>query len=829
MTNIKKRIYSEAGIGLMAFILPVLIYGVIFAYRRIWPFGDTTLMTGDMEYQFTDYLAYLKTIVFGNNDFFYSFSKNLGGSMAGFSAYYYFCPLNWITLLFDNKMLPASQSLIVAMNGALCSLSFSQFLIQNSRIHKERREIDAVFALKVLIFSLSYAMSGFITVYFQLTIYFGNLILFPLIMLGIIKLVENPEKRIFYIITLGLSIIFNYYSGYMICIFSLVFFLYQVAMRKVAAKEALKIGVVFAYSSIIAVMLSCVVLIPAVLSLSGEKDVFSLGFYRTFSLMRLPLKLLCASFDGNISMGLPNIYCGMFTVLMAFAFFVNKEIGRREKAINLIVLVFLVINMNINTLNVIWHGMNQPIGFPYRYSYMLSFMIIYIAFNYTEMSDSDCKVLGNNRHLIWGIAAIFTIVDIAYNASDVFGKFELASLSKYQQYLADVGGLIEETDRLDDNPNLYRLEKYFRRTHNDAMQFNYMGLSHFSSSEKKEKINFLGKLGFRNNGNWSFYDEGTTMFLDSFLGVKYILSLHHRVANHYKRVIYGEEYTAFQNEEALPLLFSSDKGIREIDFHRYENPFALLEAIADSMNSKKNHIFRAAQVIGERYVNLEMSDLGGCRHFVKKKKEEKAFVEYDLKVEDESNLFLYLDAPDKQKASISMIFDKKHEKGYEEDMGEYFTVYRWNIVNMQDHEPGKPFRIRINALSDTLDLTASYMYFEDRDRCRRLMNEIKMDRSSLKRITSSKLEGEMVVKDNNKCAVMSIPYDEAWKVYVDGNRVLVKQALGMLLSFDLEAGHHKIRLEYSPRGYKAGVFVSFVGVIVLICMIYCKKFSEKKC
>ena len=58
---------------------------VVFALHGIYPFGDSTVMTGDMEYQFVDYLAYLKTIVFGSNDFSYSFSKNLGGSMAGFS------------------------------------------------------------------------------------------------------------------------------------------------------------------------------------------------------------------------------------------------------------------------------------------------------------------------------------------------------------------------------------------------------------------------------------------------------------------------------------------------------------------------------------------------------------------------------------------------------------------------------------------------------------------------------------------------------------------------------------------------------------------------
>ena len=79
----------KAKFYLTSFFLPIMILVVVFALHGIYPFGDKTVMTGDMEYQFVDYLAYLKSIVFSNNDFSYSFSKNLGGSMAGFSAYYY--------------------------------------------------------------------------------------------------------------------------------------------------------------------------------------------------------------------------------------------------------------------------------------------------------------------------------------------------------------------------------------------------------------------------------------------------------------------------------------------------------------------------------------------------------------------------------------------------------------------------------------------------------------------------------------------------------------------------------------------------------------------
>ena len=170
---------------LSSFFLPVILLIIVYALHGIYPFGDNTVMTGDMEYQFVDYLAYLKTIVFGNNDFAYSFSKNLGGSMAGFSAYYYYSPLNFITLLFPNEMLPVAESVVILLTAAFSSLSMSVLLYNKYEG-----------SLRSVIFSTAYAMCGFSATYFQLTMYAGNMIIFPLIILGFLRFIEDPQKKI---------------------------------------------------------------------------------------------------------------------------------------------------------------------------------------------------------------------------------------------------------------------------------------------------------------------------------------------------------------------------------------------------------------------------------------------------------------------------------------------------------------------------------------------------------------------------------------------------------------------------------------------------------
>lgn len=780
---------------LASFFMPVVLLTVVFALHGIYPFGDNTVMTGDMEYQFVDYLAYLKTIVSGNNDFAYSFSKNLGGSMAGFSAYYYYSPLNFITLFFPNEMLPVAESVVILLTVGLSSLSMSVLLF--SKYKGDCRSV---------IFSVAYAMCGFSATYYQLTMYAGNMILFPLIILGFIRLIEDPEKKYLYIFTLTAAIIFNYYSAFMICIFLGILFITELLLGRVKKEPAR----VFIFASVISVLLSAFTLLPAVRSLAGEKNSLSLGFFRTFSLRALPLQFMAGSFKGNISTGLPNVFCGVIVFLLFILFLLNKKEPGRERLAALLIFLFLILNFWLNPLNIIWHGLNQPIGFPYRYSYMLSFIMIICAHREFMLLFPSGKDSQWKWKAVFAVLALLQTADLAYNYYDVMNYFSLASLSGYQQFLKDTGDRLkvcrEDNDYTDE---LYRIEKYYRRTNNDAMQFDYAGLSHFSSSEKKDKINFMGKLGFRNNGNWSFYNESTTDFLESFFGVKYILSQFSSTPNKYKKILKDSDISVFRNENALPLIFNTTDSIRDINYNGYNgDPFRLQEAIADSLNGKENHIFEKAEILSQETENLESEEKEGFIRYRKKDESKDAWIEIKIRVNDpEKNLFAYFDAPETENAELL-------KDGV--TFGEYFSRYRWNIISFHRTKKSDETAIRLRLTDNSLDLGNMYFYFEDRDRVKALMDEVKENDSSLRKITSSYIIGNISVPENGKAVTLTIPYDSAWTLLVDGVKTDTKRAAGILMSFDAEPGEHEIEMRYRPAGTILGVIFTLLAVIILI-------------
>ncbi len=265
---------------ILSFIIPAAVVVFAFALRGVYPFGDNTAVTGDAAFQFIDFVSYLKTVFWGDNDFVYSLSKNLGGAMAGFSAYYHYSLLNFLTLFFPADRLPEALFLIFSCGAGLCSLGMFSCLGRLKGVRTEN-----------LIFSYAYGLMGFMIVYIELFEYYTDIILLPLVYLGLKRMIDERKINPLYIITLTLSIICNYYFGYMICIFCVLIFLYEILLDL----KKIKSFVPFAVSSAVSGGMSAFVVLPAVLSLSGEKSNLAIGWFFLFN----PLDFFSKFFTGS--------------------------------------------------------------------------------------------------------------------------------------------------------------------------------------------------------------------------------------------------------------------------------------------------------------------------------------------------------------------------------------------------------------------------------------------------------------------------------------------------------------------------------------------------
>ncbi len=800
-------------IYILSFAVPFLLVMAAFAANGVSPFGKNMAVTGDALFQFIDFASYLRTVVFGNNDFVYSLSKNLGGEMAGLAAYYFFSPLNLITVLFPGEMLPDALFLLFCTGPALCSLSMCLCLGKL----KGTKWTD-------LIFSFSYGLSGFMIVYVELYHYYTDLILLPLIYLGLKRMIEKKKPDLCYVICLALSIICNYYFGYMICIFCVLIYIYEVLLDK----EKIKSFAAFALSSSAAGALSAFALIPAVLSLRGEKSNLSIGFFFLFNPFDLFSKLYTGSFKGDFGAGLPNIYCGMLAAALLMLFFFEKKISAREKIITGLFLVFFWMNFCINTLNVVWHGFNQPIGYPQRFAYVAVFFMIIKAW---EVFDIPKGTVGGKWFIL--IAAVFIFYDVylllSHNQNtgiidiiistgffaafllvlyfrpektvfilviltvfDLFAdagiSFRHFNLSLYEDYSIPYERTKEMTDFVKErDQGLYRMEKYFRRSNNDPFMYDYAGLSHYSSTEKMSTIRYMGRLGFRDNGNWAFYGEGNPSCADSLLGVKYILSQYDGTGKPYVSVHETDEgYNVYENPNVLPLMFASKMKDSIGDYEEKRDPFALQEEIADGITGRENGIFTGVP-FDTTYENENR-------------------VVYDLHIEKDGLVEAYFDAPQLQKVRIF------HNGG---DFGEYFTPYRWSVLDLGWQKKGTVLEIALESEEDPIKVDGAYFYTEDFGALEDFSEDVRSESSELKKITSSHYKGRVHI-DDSKGVVFSVPFDENWKVTVDGQRTDIIKTGGNLLGAIVPKGDHEIEFMFVSAGQKAGNLISIAAAVLII-------------
>ena len=268
MTN-KKR---EGVLLAASFLLPLALLLTLCALLRLAPFGTGSLVCADARGQYISYFAFYRDLFYGGKDWLYSMGKVLGGSTAGLFAYYLASPFNLLLLLFPGEKLPLAFDWMVLLKLSSCGLSFALYLRGKGRLRPAS-----------LLFTAAYALCGYNQAYFWCVMWLDALVALPLVALGIERLLEE-DRPLLYLFSLGLAIIACFYTGYMLCLFSLLYFLYRLAVgtpswRRIPWRRAGR----FALASLGAGALSAFVLLPGALALAGGVEISPVGFVRQYT------------------------------------------------------------------------------------------------------------------------------------------------------------------------------------------------------------------------------------------------------------------------------------------------------------------------------------------------------------------------------------------------------------------------------------------------------------------------------------------------------------------------------------------------------------------
>lgn len=367
MMSVKPFKSSKALLYLSAFLIPVFFYMIVMFVCKITPFGSHTLLVWDADGQYAYFLTELRRVFLGQADPFYTLNTALGSGLAGLISYYLASPWNVIFALFKETDLPLAYSILVLIKIGLAGLCMMVYLHYTYRL-----------TYKGLLFAVTYALMGYVAVYSWSVMWMDGVAVFPLVVLGLRK-ISKHEKPFTYIVALAYALFCNYYIGFMICLFSVLFIIYLA----IEDHKVLRTALVFIGASLLAAGLAAVLLIPAYIEISSGYKMFDLSsesITRISSLFNIMTKAYtgAVSFD-QLRYGQPNYYIGIPVLILAIGYFLNPAIPFRKRLLNTILPGILLVSFIIKPLYLLWHGYDYPSCFPARFSFLFCFVLIELA------------------------------------------------------------------------------------------------------------------------------------------------------------------------------------------------------------------------------------------------------------------------------------------------------------------------------------------------------------------------------------------------------------------------------------------------------------------
>ena len=375
----KRAQWNFAALG---FAIPCLGMLMIMLISHYAPFGKYSMLYSDMYHQYYPFFVAFRDAIRSGKGLLYTWSVGLGMDYLGLIAYYLASPLNLISVLLPEGWLLGYFSLLVPIKLGLAGLFFALFLKDIFR----RNDVS------IAVFGGLYGLCAWALGYQWNVMWLDTFALLPLVVLGEVKLLRD-NKVILYTVSLFFSVFTNYYIGLFTCFFVFfLFFIYEICRWGGWKKffcDLLRIGLF----SAIALGLTAILTVPALFALGTTQssvNKFPTSFRLNIAKENTILGLLDAmrqvagnmggSIEPSFKEGLPNLYCGIISVFLMFAYLLSKQVKLRDKVCAVFLLVFFNLSFIVRQLDYIWHGFHFTNMIPYRFSFLYSFVVLYMAY-----------------------------------------------------------------------------------------------------------------------------------------------------------------------------------------------------------------------------------------------------------------------------------------------------------------------------------------------------------------------------------------------------------------------------------------------------------------
>lgn len=695
------------------------------------------------------------------------------------------------------------------------------------------------------------------------------LIFLPLVVLGLERLWAKGSAKL-YAIALFATIMTNYYMGYMVCLFAVLYSAYLYWLKSDNKEDWTIRRLFYQWRKFLLVSIgtglaTSVVLVPSLLGMlrTGKSD-FTLSrplpIFRFFLSEFSELGAGTYNFDVRLD-HLPSIYTGIIIVVLFFTYFFAKKVSSREKKGTIALMLVLFASFAVQPLNTAWHMFQNPAGFPYRNSFIFSFLIVRFAYegflhlraennlqkvNTTLLRSGtifsillmlgqmglscenqfigktfwlESKIL-ESFTLIWlfigllilffkrgkqlwlMIAMVVACLELGMNYQYAIVNIEFGSQSQFEDYYAKQAALLD-TLKIDDPMARINLKSDNENNGYAVNYYSYNDSYLYDFYGTSSYTSTLEKDALDTLTKLGIYSKNVRRFtyIDDNPVVNLLLNVQYSITpkedNTREIVLEQDEQHVYHNSAGIGMGFM------------IESPDVTLEKGTIIQNQEK--ILQSVRENANPYYREVLLEDGAVTS-------EDKLTTIQVTTAAAGNLFLSLPNVSwesvstmtvngtKQKTEVKVETNQLFNLGYF-DTGEFITI---QIAGIQKED--------VNGCElATLDETQ----FND------LINELSASSVDLSAKDQDYLNGTVTGTKEGQNLFLSIPYDDGWIVKIDGKEVETKKTFGCFISVQVPEGTHEIALSYRSMPLIIGAVIS--GATVLIVGAYCLiRHSRKK-
>ena len=570
--------------------------------------------------------------------------------------------------------------------------------------------------------------------------------------------------------------------------------------------------------------------------------------------------------------GLPNIFCGFSTVILAIYYFFCNKIKLREKIFNLVLLLFLMASFILRGLDYAWHGFHFPNMLPYRFSFLFSFVLIGMAYRAYHLIDGFKKwylamliplaallivnLIGDEKtgeiRFALNIAVLLAMViffllrapkRLRRTLSSLLlcttvtvemlvclglgiSKVGFTSREDYPKQSPGVQALLEYA-KINTDELFWRTEVSKTQTLNDGALNNYHGVSIFTSSANVNFNRFTRSLGLSSwpgSNRFSYYEASP--FTNTMCSIRYILD---RDAKHLDPrfntlVATSDDVNLLECSGYISLGFMTDQNLEQFvtaetsynPFPEQETMFYLATGIEEPLYSILQH--KSLQCSDN--CTLEASGTSGTQ-------------------------YTYSTQGASERSSFSICYTAVGSGLYcattkANDATEVHVYRNGELVCSRNIKARSLFSLGEFNAGDEIKLT----YFIDAGHDGTISVDVRLHNDSVYRqgletladepwvlteFSDTHLVGTVEAKKDG-LFYTSIPYEPGWTATVDGTPIALAETYDpsvdavkltdAVISFPLSAGTHTIELNYSTPGLGLGALISGISVLALALLLW---------